>query len=63
MNMIINNEGKTILKTNIQGSEITVRFSGKPNPQVKDNIVEILTSCYDWRVQTALNSVSAIESA
>ena len=40
-----------VIKTMIKGSEVTVRFINTPQPQVKDNIIEILTSCYEGRVQ------------
>lgn len=48
--------GKPVLVDRINGADITIRFSKKPSSAVKDNILEILTSCYEQRVQNALEA-------
>ena len=47
-------EGKPVLKTTINGSEVTVKFAVTPQPKVKENIIEILTSCYEGRLLEAM---------
>ena len=47
-----------VFKTTIKGSEISVRFTDTPQPQVKDNIIEILTSCYEGRVQEQMKGAA-----
>ena len=54
---LIHADKKPVLKTTINGSEISVRFTDTPQPQVKDNIIEILTSCYEGRVQREMRGV------
>lgn len=40
-----------VLHEIVQGSEVTIRFTDGPQPHVKENIMEILTSCYESRLQ------------
>lgn len=55
---LIYEDKKPVLKTTINGSEISVRFTDTPQPNVKGNIVEILTSCYEGRVEQNIGRLS-----
>lgn len=48
--------GKPVFVDRINGVNITICFSEKPPSVVKDNILEILTSCYEQRVQNVLGA-------
>ncbi len=48
--------GKPVLLDRINGADITIRFSDQSPSVVKDNILEILTSCYEQRVQNVLGA-------
>lgn len=50
-------DNKPVLKGTINGSKVTVCFADKPNPKVKDNIIEILTSCFEQKVQESWNDI------
>lgn len=43
-------KNKPVIKTKINGSEISIRFSDKYQQNIKENIIEILTLCYEKRV-------------
>ena len=43
-------KNKPVIKTKIDGSEISIRFSDKHKSKVKENIIEILTLCYEKRI-------------
>ena len=48
--------GKPVIVDRINGTDIVIRFLEKSPSVVKDNILEILTSCYEQRVQNVLGA-------
>ena len=53
---LVYEDNKPVLKTTINGSEVIVRFTDTPQPNVKETIIEMLTSCYERRVQGAIKA-------
>ncbi len=62
-NQVVYINKKPIIRTMINGSEVFVKFADAPQPKVKDNIIEILTACYEGKVQDALGGISKRETA
>ena len=61
--MILQHENsKPVLRETVHGSEVTIRFADKPQSGLKDTVIEILTSCYESRIQEVFSTGVASSS-
>ena len=46
----VNNQPR--FRTTVVGAEVTVGFLEEPNPNLKNALIDILTSCYEERINS-----------